>query len=167
MSDFAIRPTSADDEGFLWLMLYYASHSDHEVGVSPTDIRRDRELTGYIEGWCGLGHVGVVAETATGPVGAAWLRRLDETDSSNPVYVSAGVPELAIAVQPGMEGGGIGSALLSELLESVSGRFPGVVLSARADNPAITLYERFGFSKVETITNRVGTKSVKMWVRLD
>jgi ribosomal protein S18 acetylase RimI-like enzyme len=162
-----LRPTTSEDEGFLWSMLYYASHSNDESGVGPDDIRADPHLVGYISGWQAIGRVGFVAEMKGEAAGAVWLRALTDEEASNPVYIDAETPELAIAVRPGREGQGIGSALLAQLLGSVSGRFPGIVLSARAESDAVRLYERFGFSVVDFVTNRVGTSSVKMLLRFD
>lgn len=70
---------------------------------------------------------------------------------------------MAIAVQPSHAGDGIGTALLKRLLATADrSGIPAIVLSARADNPAIRLYERFGFVETGRIVNRVGTESLKM-----
>ena len=111
--------------------------------------------------WGRVGDAGVVAvDPATGPVGAAWLRLLTGSQSLSPSFVAADVPELAIAVEDGHEGRGVGSRLLEGLLAGHGNRT--IVLTARTTNPAIRLYERFGLEVVEIITNRVGTRSVKM-----
>lgn len=167
MMSLSLRPTVARDEDFLWKMLYYASHSNDEPGVGPDDMRDDPNLACYITGWRAAGHMGFVAELAGEPVGALWLRTLTEEEDGNPVFIDVETPELAIAVLPGWEGKGIGSALLRELLKTLSPHLPGVVLSARSESDAVRLYERFGFSVVDVITNRVGTSSVKMLLRLD
>ena len=147
-------------------MLYYASHSNDEPGVQHADIRANPDLIGYVEGWKTVGHVGVIAELDDMPVGAAWLRAPAGGGDSNPVFVDHDTPELAVAVEPGYEGRGIGSTMMRDLFDDVTGRFPAVVLSVRAENPAVRLYERLGFETVATIANRVGTVSVKMVKRL-
>lgn len=167
MDNMTIRASVPDDEDFLWKMLYYASHSNHEADVGPEDIRRNPYLTGYITGWHRLGHPGVVAEIPSLPIGAAWLRRLEETESSNPAFVDVSVPELAVAVEPGREGAGVGTRMLEELIARVRGVFPSIVLSARVESPAIRLYERLGFTVMDLISNRVGTQSVRMSLSLD
>ena len=55
-----------------------------------------------------------------------------------------------IAVDPAREGGGLGTALLTELLREAARRqCDDVVLEVRADNPrAQKLYRRFGFVQV-------------------
>lgn len=147
-------------------MLYFASHSNDEPGVEPDDIRSNPDLAGYIEGWAIVDHVGVIAERDGLPVGAAWLRVPAGGSEESPVFVDGHTPELAVAVEPGWEGQGIGSSLIADLMSQITDVFPAVVLSAREDNPAVRLYERLGFEHVATITNRVGTESVKMVRRL-
>lgn len=156
------RQTIEGDEETLWLMLYYASHSDDEPGVGPDEVRSNPDLIGYIEGWRRAGRIGVVAESEGDPRGAAWLRALSDEGRADPVSMGIEVPELAIAVLPGHRGMGIGTQLMRAILQ-LGEHLQGIVLSARADNPAVRLYERFGFEAVGTMTNRVGTLSVKMY----
>lgn len=160
--NWELRRSGAEDETFLWEMLFYASHSDHEEGVEPSDIRADPLLVGYVEGWKLAGCPGVIAGSKDGPIGAAWLRLHTESERSNPVFVDPHVPELAAAVLPGRQREGVGTAMIESLLDRARDRFGAVVLSVRANNPAIGLYQRLGFRNVGGITNRVGTQSVKM-----
>lgn len=161
-----LRPTGAEDEPFLWQMLFYASHSHDEPGIKPEDIRNNPDLVGYIEGWRLAGMPGVISELDEELCGAAWLRVLTDADRANPVFVDAETPELAVAVVPGLEGRGIGTAMIRDVLAAAKGMFPAVVLSSRAENPAVRLYQRLGFRVANEMTNRVGTKSVKMVVYL-
>jgi ribosomal protein S18 acetylase RimI-like enzyme len=160
-SAITVRPTVEGDEEALWLMLYYASHSDDEPGIRPEDIRSNSDLVGYIDGWRDGGRIGVIAERAGVCVGAAWLRTLSEADRDNPVFSDVDTPELAIAVLPAHQSQGIGTCLMRALLENAP-EVPAIVLSARRGNPAIRLYERFGFEPIGEMTNRVGTVSVRM-----
>jgi ribosomal protein S18 acetylase RimI-like enzyme len=161
-----LRPTVAADEDFLWQMLFYASHSNEEPGVHPNDIRSNPDLVGYIDGWAEAGFSGVVAESEGMPVGAAWVRMMGEADRANPVFIDNEIPELAVAVTPGWEGRGLGTEMIETLVESARGRFRGIVLSSRAENPAVRLYRRLGFEPLAEMTNRVGTVSVKMLISL-
>lgn len=165
--EWVLRPTVAEDEPFLWTVLFYASHSNDEIGLAPSDIKGDVTLAGYVDGWRLAGCPGVVAEVAGEGVGAAWLRLFDDSTRSDPVFVAPDVPELAAAVLPGYEGRGIGTAMIEGLLIEAGDRYDTVVLSVRVGNPAVRLYERVGFQTVGEITNRVGTQSVKMIMDLE
>ena len=91
------------------------------------------------------GDVGVVAETPEGtPIGAAWLR-LFSGDDPGFGSVDDKPPELSVAVVPAHGGSGVGTDLLSRLLEQV----PRASISVDERNPPIRLYERFGFEEVE------------------
>jgi GNAT superfamily N-acetyltransferase len=96
-------------------------------------------------------------------VGAAWVRRL-VGEGRGYGWVDDATPELAIAVEPGREGQGVGAAMLARLLDDLAGTVPAVSLSVRADNPARRLYARLGFVVVEgsDVANRVGGTSLTM-----
>jgi len=64
-------------------------------------------------------------------------------------YVDDETPELAIGVRPEARGAGIGTGLISHLLEAARPRYRAVSLSVRSNNPARRLYERLGFEAVE------------------
>lgn len=73
-------------------------------------------------------------------------------------------PELAVAVVPECRGRGIGTKLLVQLVETAEDLFSAVCLSVRADNPAVRLYQRIGFVRVEgsEVINREGGVSFSM-----
>lgn len=162
-----LRYARATDEPFLWDMLYRAAHMEEDGAWSVDDARADPVLAKYVEGWGREGDLGVIAEAEAGdPIGAAWLRPLALAVRGYPP-VPEEYPELAIAVLPGYEGQGIGGALLAGLLSKAHRHYSGVVLSVRAGNPAIRLYERFGFDIVDEIVNRVGGRSFVMALSLE
>lgn len=158
----AIRAIGRDDAEFLWEMLYWAAHVDEDAGVTRDDIRLDPDLVGHVVDWGRDGDVGVIAEERDGAVGAAWLRLFVPGVSDYSVYVDDRTPELVIAISPGLEGRGIGSLLLSALFDVADRLHPSTVLSVRSTNPALRLYERFGYREVDRVTNRVGSQSIRM-----
>lgn len=166
MADLAMRAAGVDDADALWLFLYYASWSQHQDGVAPDDIKGDPYLARYVRGWGRHGDLGVLCEKAGDPIGAAWVRLLVGAERNDISFVDPETPELAVAVLPGHEGRGIGTALLEDLIERSSGVYPAIVLTVREVNPAVRLYERLGFAIVDRVVNRVGTASVKMLLRL-
>lgn len=153
-SPFTLRPLSAADEPFLWTMLYHAVHVPPGHAPPAPDIVQVPELARYVADW--KSHpddLGVAAEVDDRPVGAAWLRRLGE----GPVrghgfvgygFIDAATPELTIAVLPDHRGRGIGTALLTALLDMARTRFAALSLSVSLTNPAKRLYERLGFVEV-------------------
>lgn len=159
-----IEPATADDIDFLWQMLYYASHSHHEAGITIQDIQRNPDLTRHLVGWGERsGDLGLIARTSERPLGACWVRRMVGDEQSDVTFVDAATPELVIAVEPDVIGSGVGTRLLTEVLALADATgVDQIVLTARAKNPAIALYERHRFVVSEQIVNRVGTRSVKM-----
>ena len=59
-------------------------------------------------------------------------------------------PELAVGVEPGHRGGGIGRQLVTALHDSLAaGGVARMSLSVAAANPALRLYESLGYRVVE------------------
>jgi ribosomal protein S18 acetylase RimI-like enzyme len=164
---YTIRPAVRADEPILWEMLYYAANMAEDGAASSEAAKTHAYLAEYVVGWGRLGDLGAIAAgDADGrALGAAWVRRLGGLEKRY-ADVPEGTPELAIAVQPAAIGQGIGGALLGALLEMARGQYAAIALSVRESNPARRLYERHGFTVVDTITNRVGGRSFVMRVDL-
>jgi GNAT superfamily N-acetyltransferase len=140
-----LRPAVAGDAAFLVVMLV-------EAAVLPpgasTDVLADPALAPYVAGWPRPGDLGVVAEDAGRPVGAAWARRFPPA-APGYGFVRADVPELAVATVPDRRGTGLGGALLRGLVAAAAAAgAPALSLSVRRGNPARRLYERHGFVPV-------------------
>jgi len=165
--EYSIRSITSNDIPFLWDMLFYAARMSEDGAASAEAAKDDPHLSIYVNAWGRPGDFGVLAFDSRGlrPLGAAWLRLLTE-DKSNYGYYDEETPELAIAVLPELIGQGVGSGLLSHLIESARGHVPAIVLTVRSDNPAKKLYERFGFIVVDEVINRVGTRSSKILLKL-
>jgi ribosomal protein S18 acetylase RimI-like enzyme len=140
-----IRPLKSDDRLLLWDMLYHAIHVPEGRSPPPREVVRLPELARYVRGWGRVGDCGFLASEPlrSEPLGAAWLRLLIGQDKGYG-YIDDETPELCIAVLPEYRGRGIGTQLLTCLLASVRG-VPSISLSVSQDNPAIRLYQRFGF----------------------
>ena len=157
-NSFTIRATTLQDKPTLWTMLMHAAHE-----TSPVAVKSNLELARYVSDWGRAGDLGVVAQKENLTVGAAWLRLWSQGNRGYG-YVADNVPELAIALIPKMRGQGIGTALLSQIIQVATSQFPAISLSIRADNPALRLYERFGFVTVSgsEVVNREGGRSFNM-----
>ena len=138
-----IRKASGRDTPFLRDMLkhaYYWRWAD----PATADVPASR----YVEGWGRPGDRGVILIDESFPVGAAWYR-LFAAGRPGYGFVDEETPELTIAVVPSTRGRGVGEQLLSALLEQAqSDGHSAMSLSVERDNPAVKLYQRFGFQPV-------------------
>ena len=57
-------------------MLFYAAHMHEEPGKRPADLLGAPSLARYVEGFGRAGDLGVIADGARAPMGAAWVRLL-------------------------------------------------------------------------------------------
>lgn len=115
----------------------------------PDDIVDHPDLACYADGWGRYGDDGVLAadEATRSDVGAAWLRLWPGPETGYG-FVDRATPELRIAVRPEHRGRGIGTCLLDALLDRAAPRYRAVSLSVALDNPAVALYQRFGFRAI-------------------
>lgn len=140
--DYVIHPLTTADEPILWEMLYQALRTSQDT---PRDIVRQPEYARHAEGWGRAGDTGFVAydaEQKDDLLGAAWLRLPPAKSEEN------ATPELAFAVKSGHRKRGIGTALLTQLVKA-NPHYPAVTIAASANNPAVRLYDRFGFKIVQ------------------
>jgi ribosomal protein S18 acetylase RimI-like enzyme len=142
--DYVIRPLTPADEPLLWEMLYQGIHTAGPDSPPP-DIVHQPEFARYVAGWGRPGDSGFVAHDRdqAKPLGAAWFR-LPESQTGN----GKPVPELAFAVRSEHRRRGIGAALLTYLVKA-DPECSAVSISVAPDNPAVRLYERFGFKVVQ------------------
>ena len=141
----------AADTPFLREMLREAAAGSPERPRSSLDeLLAVPETARYVKGWGRAGDTGRIAEGPQEvPVGAAWYRLYSAAEPGYG-FVSESVPEVSIAVSEGARKSGVGSALLAALSEDARRQgHPSLSLSVLRENPAVRLYERFGFRLVE------------------
>ncbi len=138
-----IRRAERRDARFLRDMLHHAFYARESVaGADEQPVYR------YVYNWGRPGDAGVLALDEGFPVGAAWYR-LFTADQPGYGFVDEQTPELAIAVVPSRRGHGYGRELLQGLIERARQEgHTALSLSVEHDNPAIKLYEKFGFRTV-------------------
>jgi len=144
--DYVIRPLTPADEPLLWEMLYQGIHSSGSQGALSPDIVHQPEFARFVSEWGRPGDSGVVAydREQKKPIGAAWFRFRSQEPSNS----QATVPELAFAVRAENRRQGIGAALLTHLVKAEP-QYSTVSIPVSSDNPAVRLYERFGFKVLE------------------
>ncbi len=137
-ADYEIRPLTSADEQLLWEMLYEAVQDAGGETASPEIVKRP-DLARYVEKWGDTGDVGFVASNQNRgeALGAVWMRPFmsEAKDGSS---------ELAFAVRSLHRRHGIGAALLTQWVRA-NPQQSAVRLRVGENNPAVRLYERFGF----------------------
>ena len=125
-------------------MLHHAYYRRERAPQDPSEGSVQR----YVMTWGRPGDAAVIAYDEAGNVGAAWYRLFKEREPGYG-FVDEQTPELTIAVVPSRRGKGYGEDLLAALLaQAKSEGFAQVSLSVEPDNPALRLYQRYGFEKV-------------------
>jgi [ribosomal protein S18]-alanine N-acetyltransferase len=149
MIDFFIRQDTDADEEFLWEMLYHAIYIPEGEPRPSRDILNEPNISQSLKGWGRKGDTALIAITADHtPIGAVWVRLFDETNKTYG-YIDENTPLLGMALLPDYRGKGIGIALLGEMLKfAKESGFSKVSLSVDPNNPALHLYNKFGFKKV-------------------
>jgi ribosomal protein S18 acetylase RimI-like enzyme len=152
LSRINTRKINLNDDEFIWQMLMYASHEE-----SIDAVRTQPGLMPYAEKWGRIGDNGFIAVEHDQPVGASWIRLWNATNKGFG-YIDDDTPELVVATIPSVRGRGIGTMLISILIEDIRLSYSALSLSVRKNNPSVNLYERLGFVKVarSEIVNRTG-----------
>jgi ribosomal protein S18 acetylase RimI-like enzyme len=154
--DYVIRPLTASDQDLLWDMLFAALHTSEDA--PSRDILQQPEYARYVEGWGRAGDTGfVVSDKYDGEVlGAVWYR-IPMAEGQGHSGESEVPPELAFAVKPGQRKRGLGAALLTQLVKA-NPHHSAISMRSSANNPAVRLYERFGF---KIVNERGGTVTMR------
>ncbi|MCB2413829.1 GNAT family N-acetyltransferase [Demequina sp. TTPB684] len=142
-----IRAMTGDDPLMPFLL---AAMNWRDEGHWTEDLVLERpEVAHYVTGWMRSGDWGVIMLDQEAPVGAAWWR-ICTGDDPGYGYVGDDIPEVGLAVLPGLRGRGHASSLMRWLLASARAqRMPALSLSVEDGNVAArAVYERLGFVKV-------------------
>ena len=139
-----IRPGGPQDVPFMRDMLRHAYYwrVDRVSSTGEPPVRR------YVERWGRPGDTALIAIQDFQRVGAAWYR-LFKDDNPGYGFIDETTPELSIAIVPSKRGSGLGSELLDALLERArADGYDAISLSVEKDSPAVGLYERHGFERL-------------------
>lgn len=154
-----IRAFQLADKTQLPRFLALAAHeADAQIVLANPNLAR------YVEDFGRAGDCAVVAHNDEQIVGIAWAR-LWTPDAHGFGWIDEATPEMAIAVEAEFCGQGIGARLIEELkMELRETGATQIALNVRADSPAVRLYEKLGFAKVDGSErhNRAGGISFNM-----
>lgn len=137
-----------DDVHFLWDMLYEAVYVDEHSEKPPRSIIETPKMASYVKDWGRHGDLALLAVDSNGnKLGAVWIRLFDDL-SKTYGYIDEETPILSMAILPQFRGKGIGSELLKEIKSQAASKgYLRISLSVDPSNPALRLYQRFGFKK--------------------
>jgi GNAT superfamily N-acetyltransferase len=145
-----MRQAGPQDGPFLTDMLVAAVNWSPAWNQSRTSILATPSQAHYISGWPRESDVGVIAEAAGRPVGAAWLRFLPAADPGYG-FVAPDVPELTIGVTALWRGRGVGRSLLRAVAAQARARgIRQISLSVDRQNYARQLYRAEGYEIVDS-----------------
>ncbi|HET9578188.1 MAG TPA: GNAT family N-acetyltransferase [Usitatibacter sp.] len=146
MLDF--RPLTAADQAALWDWLYIALWDPPPAGLRPREVLEHPAVRIYAEQWGRQGDIGVVAVVGGVDAGACWMRVLPE--GVGLASVDAATPQLGIALRDEFRGRGLGKRLMLEALARAwRAGHAQVALTVHPENPAVRMYERCGFRRVD------------------
>ena len=158
MLSLSIRAARQDDLDDLWTFLAIAAYEPDIANAKATPV-----VAAYLAGWRRSCDFGYIAENDGLAVGATWARQFALAEEPT-FYVGDDTPEISIGVSETMRRKGVGETLLDALIEEAKRRGVGLCLNVRDSNPAVRLYERVGFRRVQgtEVRNRVGGWSFGM-----
>ena len=145
--NFQFRTLTPSDQAFLWECLYFAIHVPLGTPPPGLEVLKSADLSKYVADWGRSTDYGFLALDPASPknLGALWLRQFSSYNAGYG-FVDEQILELSMAVIPDYRGRGIGSLLLKHLFDQE--KYSAISLSVSPQNPALKLYERFGFKKV-------------------
>jgi ribosomal protein S18 acetylase RimI-like enzyme len=149
MDGYMIRPVTAQDQAFLQDMLYASIHTPAGEQPPERDIIFQPFLSKYVEEWGRNGDAGFIAVDSAGqPVGSVTYRFFKQNNKGYG-FVDEQTPELSMAILEPFRGRGIGTSLLRAIVEEAGeSGLKALSLSVDPSNPAMRLYQRFGFKEI-------------------
>jgi len=115
------------------------------------DVKKEPEISVYIDGFGKTDDLCLVAEHDGKLVGAVWTRILTG-EVKGFGNVDNGTPELAISLYKEYRNRGIGTALMKCMLQLLkSNGYKQASLAVQKDNYAVKMYEAVGFEKVSEL----------------
>lgn len=146
-NEIHLRPLTAADQELLWDIFHIALWDPPPAPLRPREVLDWPDVRIYAENWGRKDDLGLIGELDGAPVGGAWVRRLIE--GKGLAYIDDDTPQLGIGLFPDFQRRGFGAILFGALLKVCADHgFKQVSLTVHPENPAIALYERFGFEKI-------------------
>ena len=150
-----IRPIANDELEFLFDLVYEAAYIPAEMERPPKSFVYEPHVSRYVENFGRDGDHAFVLVNDLKLVGGIWCRLFSEACPGFG-FVDESTPELGMAVFDPHRGQGFGTKLMHTLIGSLrDAGYANVSLSVDKRNPALRLYERFGFEVVREKGNAI------------
>ena len=147
--DYSIRGLRADEAKVLDEFIYQAIFIPEGVEAPSRDIINQPDLQVYVKDFgTEKGDHCLVAEIDGKIVGAAWSRIMNDYG-----HIDDDTPSLAISLLPEYRGNGIGTKLMTGLLEVLKKNgYKRTSLAVQKANYAVRMYKAVGFETVDENT---------------
>lgn len=143
-----IHQMTAADADFHREMFYASLFVPYGEPPFPPEIINKPGLKRYLDGFGGKDFYGILMKDKHQKIGAAWVTFWRGKEKGYG-YVEDDIPELGIAFLPSQRGKGLGTRILTALIERLKEQdIPGLSLSTDRRNAAVHLYKRFGFQLI-------------------
>lgn len=143
-----IREMNPDEKAYLKKFLYDAIFIPKGQKKPNPDILNQPELARYIQNFGQAEDLCLVAEFEKQVIGAVWTRIFPK-NAKGFGFVDEYTPELSMSVTVEYRNKGIGTQLLTAMLQKLKIRYEQVSLSVDKQNFACKLYKKFGFNIVK------------------
>lgn len=152
-SEYKIRAMRPDEHSLLEDFLYEAIFvpPDFKVEIPRSIIYDDPMCRAAFENFGSReDDIALVATIDGSPIGACWVRTTNEYG-----HIDDRTPSFSISLHEPCRGNGIGTALMTAMLEELRSRgFDRASLSVQKENPAARLYQRLGFEIIGDGTDK-------------
>ncbi len=144
--EYKIRPILKDEYSILEDFLYEAIFVPPGTPAPPKSIIDQPELQVYVAGFgTKKDDIGLVAEIDHNPVGAVWVRIMNDYG-----HIDNDTPSFAISLYKEYRGFGIGTELMKEMLRILKERgYKQASLAVQKANYAVSMYQKTGFKIVD------------------
>ena len=144
--EYKIRPILKEEYNILEDFLYEAIFVPQGIPAPPKSIIQQPELQVYVTDFgTKKDDIGLVAEIDNKPVGAVWVRIMNDYG-----HIDNSTPSFAISLYKDYRGLGIGTALMKEMLRILKDRgYNQASLAVQKANYAVRMYQKTGFEIVD------------------
>ena len=144
--NYLIRKIKENELALLENFLYEAIYIPKSIEPPPRSIIEQPELQLYIKNFGNeKDDICFVAESDNKVIGAVWVRDMNDYG-----HIESGVPSFAISLYKPFRGYGIGTSLMTAMLNELTAKgYKKASLAVQKENYAVKMYKKVGFDIVD------------------